>query len=131
MTFSHNYFGSSTSIQHTRPKVLKIISSTSWTASHVNRSVNFCTYHMVNWAATISCFGCIPIFSVFSRSAPCFGLDSSISFLIPYDPFENKRESLFSLGFIWKPSIWIQPSFNSKKKSRNSSLFFKKKNWLY
>jgi hypothetical protein len=33
------------------PSFTTISLTASWKASHVNRSVNFCTYHVVNWAA--------------------------------------------------------------------------------
>jgi hypothetical protein len=35
----------------------------SWKASHVNRSANFCVYHVANWAATRIHSDCIPILS--------------------------------------------------------------------
>jgi hypothetical protein len=57
--------------------------TTSWTANHVNQSANFSTHHMANWAATRNFSGCIPIFSIFSRSSSYFGLDCSFPFLVP------------------------------------------------
>jgi hypothetical protein len=34
--------------------------TTSWTASHVNRSANFCAHHVANWAATRLHFAAFP-----------------------------------------------------------------------
>jgi hypothetical protein len=68
-----------------------IISPTSsWKASKVNRSANFCAHYVANWAATRNHSGCIPTFSPLSGSIfpfsgtlpPCFGRDSS-SFFVP------------------------------------------------
>jgi hypothetical protein len=62
-----------------------IPSSTSWSASHINRSANFCAHYVASWAATRLHSDCIPISSPFivGPSPPCFGKASLSSFLIP------------------------------------------------
>jgi hypothetical protein len=61
-----------------------IPSSTSWSASHINRSANFCTHYIANWAATRFFSSCILIPSSFSISfPPCLGKKSSASFFVP------------------------------------------------
>jgi len=63
-----------------------IPSSTSWSASHINRSANFCAHHVASWAATRLHSGYILISSplVVGPSPPCFGKASPSSFLVPY-----------------------------------------------
>ncbi|XP_062145395.1 uncharacterized protein LOC133852645 [Alnus glutinosa] len=60
-----------------------IPSTTSWSASSVNRSANFCAHHVAKWAASKFFSGCIPVssFSLGSFSS-CFGKVSSGSFLV-------------------------------------------------
>jgi hypothetical protein len=61
-----------------------IPTTTSWSASHVNRSANFCTQHVASWAATRLHFGCIPISSPLVGPSPtCFEKASFSSFLVP------------------------------------------------
>jgi hypothetical protein len=58
--------------------------TSSWLASHVNRSANFCAHHVANWAATRLHSGCIPTLPFLSGpSLTCFGKASSSSFLVP------------------------------------------------
>jgi hypothetical protein len=58
--------------------------TTSWSASHVNRSANFCAHHVANWAATRFSSSCIPNSTYHFRSFPiCFGKESLSSFLVP------------------------------------------------
>jgi hypothetical protein len=55
--------------------------TTSWSASHVNRSANFCAHNVVNWAATRFSSSCIPTLSLSSGSfPPCFGKSISSFF---------------------------------------------------
>jgi hypothetical protein len=62
--------------------------TSSWKASKVNRSANFCAHYVANWAATRNHSGCIPtplsgsLFSFSGSLPPCFGRDSS-SFFVP------------------------------------------------
>jgi hypothetical protein len=63
-----------------------IPSSTSWLASSINRSANFCAHHVAYWAATRFSSSCIPTSSSFLFSGtfpPCFGSDSSFPFIVP------------------------------------------------
>jgi hypothetical protein len=63
-----------------------ISSTTSWFASSINRSANFYAHHVAYWAATRFSSSCIPTSSSFLFSGtvpPCFGTDSSFSFLVP------------------------------------------------
>jgi hypothetical protein len=58
--------------------------TTSWSASRVNRSANFCVHNVANWAATRFSSSCIPTLSLSSRSfPPYFGKSISSSFLVP------------------------------------------------
>jgi hypothetical protein len=62
-----------------------IPSSTSWSASHINQSANFCAHHVASWVASRLHSGCIPISSPFvvGPSPPCFGKASPSSFFVP------------------------------------------------
>jgi hypothetical protein len=61
-----------------------IPSSTSWSASHINRSANFCAHHVASWVATRFSSSCILSPSYFPISfPPCLGKKSSASFFVP------------------------------------------------
>jgi len=60
-----------------------IPSSSTWLASHVNRSANFCAHYVTNWAATRNFSDCIPTLSFLYRPSPtCFGKVSASTFLV-------------------------------------------------
>jgi hypothetical protein len=61
-----------------------IPSTTSWSASHINRSANLCVHHVASWASTRLHSGCI-LFSpsLVGPSPTCFRKASSCSFLVP------------------------------------------------
>jgi len=81
-----------------------IPSSSTWLASHVNRSANFCAHHVANWAATRSFSGCIPTLSFLSGpSLTCFGKASASTFLVPF---------FFVFFFIIKKKKKKKKSFN-------------------
>jgi hypothetical protein len=52
--------------------------TTSWSASNINRSANFCAHYVADWVATIFTSSCIPTSS--SSIPPCLGMDFSFSF---------------------------------------------------
>jgi hypothetical protein len=58
--------------------------TTSWSASHVNQSANFCAHNVTNRVATKFLSSCIPTFSFNSGSfPPCFRKSISSSFYVP------------------------------------------------
>jgi hypothetical protein len=58
--------------------ILTISPTTSWSASNINRSANFCAHYVADWVATIFTSSCIPTSS--SSIPPCLGMDFSFSF---------------------------------------------------